>query len=201
MKRITVKTNNRKLKIDIPESWGEVTYEKYKKFIQYVDGEQRLANLLGVDRSLFSVKNSIDIWEELANTCRFAFETQPKIEEYKGVIHFRGEIIHLPKDIRRNSIGQWEDVKILMKSCMVDDVVDENNLIDIYPKVVAIYVQDVIDGKYDGAKAMELANDIELLQCEDVLSLGSFFLSRLFKEKKSFLKTFLKIPLIKILKR
>lgn len=79
----------------------------------------------------------------------------------------------LPADLTLESVGQYEDMKALVKGKS-----DIKDLVNEYPKVCAIYCQKSRDGSYDYQKAMTMAEELIELPAREVVETASFFLAK-----------------------
>ena len=102
----------------------------------------------------------------------------PKLERTEMV----GRYV-LPKDITLQSLGQFEDLRGLLKKLptkkMEDfDYEDHEKVSDLYLTACAIYVQKVKDGKYDYTKVAAVKEELKNYPCTEVIGTGAFFLYR-----------------------
>jgi hypothetical protein len=159
-------------KIQIPTSWGDVTYSQYvtllttpNNLIYYVS----LFTGISVDTLTKAQIKNID---KLAIALSF-ITIPPKIEAEPTKLvgpYF------LPKDITTESLGQFEDLRNLIKQFPKEP--DPEKLAELYLKACAIYCQKIKDGKYDPAKVPAMEEELKGYSCIEVTQTGGFFLFR-----------------------
>jgi hypothetical protein len=153
----------------IPVSWDETTFEQY---LGVLNGEDKpdsyfLALMLGMDYEEFK-KCELKGFEQAMTALTF-LKTAPTWLERPAKI---GSYI-LPADLTLESVGQYEDMKALVKGKK-----DIKELVQEYPKVCAIYCQKTRDGVYDFGKAMDMSAELMKLPAREVVETASFFLAK-----------------------
>lgn len=111
----------------------------------------------------------------------------PRSIKYKGVFYlFPHVFLDDAFDFGEISVGQIEDMKLtitnMMKEFKGDEVRDvtEMEVLKIFPPVVAIYLQAMIEKKYNYNRAMKMADELQGdLSFKEVVYIGNFFLLKL----------------------
>lgn len=164
-------------KIQVKSSWDDLTYGEYLHILDAgSDPNTILSILTGVPReTLASPKTRIGGADQLLMVLNFANkppQVMPKIQKVgKYELPLKGGKF----DIRFESLEQFEDLRVVMTKGMKD----ANDVLKSYVKAVAIYLQKIRDGEYDGLKAQDMVDEVLTLPCREVLSAGSFFILRL----------------------
>lgn len=170
---ITFKVNG--AKHNIPTSWADVTYSQYIAILSTTTLLEHINLFTGIGMDILS-KAELRNLEKISLALSFMsfapkFESQPT----KMV----GPYV-LPKDITINTVGQFEDLRGLLKQVPKELTTKEDQLLlsDLYLTACAIYTQKVRDGSYDYNKAIEIKEQLKNYSCVEVMQTGAFFLCR-----------------------
>lgn len=162
--------------ISVATEWHELTYKQYLLILD-TDGDllKEISALTGVDYDLLKSADKINGVEHLIAASAF-LRHEPQLNAFPDMI---GKY-KLPKnsegtfDIQFESLAQFEDMRQLLIKAT-----DLKSQLRNYPSYIAIYLQKVRDGKYDFNKADEMVKEIEGYSCIEVLTIGTFFFSKL----------------------
>ena len=189
MINLKVKHEGKSYKVQAPEDWGEISYSTYLNMIKEEDADGLFLASLNLPKEIKHASNLIELYSITEQLGSKVYNTKPNFDydsKYR-LVTIGGESVLTPKDITSKSIAQYEDCKHLLKDCFDADgkIIHEkyNNALGL---VFAIYLQGLED-KYNYDKAEELLPFVNGLPCEQVISVASFFLNKLFKKKKNIL--------------
>jgi hypothetical protein len=171
---ITFKINGTKHKI--PTEWSDVTFAQYITLATSLDTLLHHVHIFtGIPVETLQ-KAKINNLEKIALALSFLSLT-PKLEP--GVTKMVGPYV-LPEDITLQSLGQFEDLKALLKEVpqTLDTIEDNIKLHNLYGTACAIYIQKLRDKEYDFSKVPEVRKELNNYSCIQVIQTGSFFLFR-----------------------
>ena len=80
--------------------------------------------------------------------------------------------------LQTESIGQYLDVEERIRQFNIKKRKDED-LVKLYPVIIAIYADKIINGEYDYKRAMKLIDEIKAQAYQKVNNIGSFFLTNM----------------------
>ncbi len=161
----------------LPESYAEISFKQFKALRDSTDPEnliETLAILTRVDGSIWECAASDMVETEIIP--RIAYLSQPFPTSFilPDRIEIRGVWYDKPGDIGSNTLAQK---LALDKACKKANKEGLND-IDLYPYVVALYMQPAVDGgTFDSAKVDALAKDIEDCRVGEIFPLAAFFLT------------------------
>lgn len=183
---LKLKINNQP--VNFPTSWNEVSYSQYLKILESKSKAELICILLNQDYEL--VKNKIVTnLEALFEAASFSDEV-PAFEIYYpqvGTYKLPANNQHTKQfDIRFESLGQFEDMRQVMKDIKQDDPA---SLFRAYGKAVAIYLQKLRDKEYDPAKVPELEEELQSFKACEVIAVGQFFFLKLISLTSGTVKT------------
>lgn len=171
---ITLKISGTKYKI--PTEWDDVTYSQY---VALIDTNNSLPEYI----SLFTgipletlLKAELKNLETISIALSF-LTVPPKMEsEPTGMV---GPYA-LPKDITVSSLGQFEDLRNLLKKLpkSLETKEEQKQVAELYLEACAIYAQKIIHGEYDPERVPKVKEELKSYSCIEVLQTGGFFLSK-----------------------
>ncbi len=183
-----------KTPIKMPSGWHEINFNNAIEILEGNLNEiQTLALLSNKTEEEIRESTDIETIYYFINAFLFIKNLPQKIDEFPRSVKMGDERIIFPFisyadqfDLGKADVGQVEDM-ILMITKMSREFTDdeereltEMELIKITPYLVAIYIQKIIETKYNGERAMELVERIKKeLSFKEVVSTGYFFLNRL----------------------
>jgi hypothetical protein len=175
MKIIDITLNGKTHQHPIPESWGDVNFNHFlkveRKFVKAV------ALFTGIEEATLK-KAKINNLQVIVDALRF-LETPVKEEELKIPEKILG--YKVPKDLDKESIGQYADLQDAFGKFSKDIPIDNFNL---YPGICAIFCIK----PYDYEQAEALAPEFFNAPCTEVLAVVNFTYERL-KELRNSKKT------------
>lgn len=163
--------------IQITDSWAKTTFGQYLRIMKLKNDTIELLSIITGLEYDYLKKAKITGIEKLLVASGFInsvpdIPTQAKkIGGFKLPLNSKGIF-----DIQFESLAQFEDMRMIMGKT---DMKDPIALTESYATYCAIYVQKLRDGEYDGEKAMGMVPEIHTCPAFDVISAGSFFLTRL----------------------
>ena len=175
MIQFNAKTDKGIQRITSPASWRELTLGQLIKLENEWDGAdpiQLFSIITGLDVDLLENSTQEGLENTMMAVCSFAYN-RPQWEELPAPSHIQigDKVYKTPKDISKKLLGQKIRVsQIILKS--------GNDLISSIPKIIAIYMQEVIDGKYDGTRIDEVEKLVMSCSAIDAYGLGQFFFQR-----------------------
>lgn len=171
MIEIIIKHDGQKYRGEMPGTWEEL---KVKHFIHLADqaDEMELVSLLcGIPVEALE-NTSADLSPILVRVNELFKEIPEEIAKLPRVpIKINEQIINPPKNIKFTRWGQKALTKNLIAS--------ERPTIEIIPDVFAIYLQPLLDGKFDSSRIDDVKTIIEDLPIREVMPWVIFFLNRL----------------------
>ena len=185
-----------KHRFKMPSSWQEISFNLgFKLITEELNEIQIFSQLSGLTEK--EIKDSTD-FENLyhfINAFTFLKELPGNLErpEMPKTCKLGGRLIIFPYvlyadtfDLGKCSVGQVKDMEQVITSMTKEFIGEEerelsnDEVIQIMPYVVSIYVQMLLDHEYDYAKAMKLVDEVkDKMSFKEVLNIGSFFLQRL----------------------
>ena len=181
---------NKKLKLNIPDNWNQVSYSKAIQILELDDlkPSSLISILTGIDEKIIrqsaskkQIKALYDVFPYWSN---FPVVDQPTMPY---VIGFKNQAIAVKHDWsgafdlgKVCTVGQIEDMLSIVRNSHSESMQDID-LFKIYPSLIAIYLQALYDkSEYDYERAMEMVNDVsEGLSIVVALNVGGFFLLNL----------------------
>jgi len=164
----------------LPSKWEEVTV---KQFIDLegskgTDNPTKLLSILsGIPLpKIMDTKTNLQI--QINEALNFITLNPPewKMLSLRDVYLFKGQFYNVPKDLELETFGQ----KILLQNKL--NATD--NPITVIAYAIAIYMQKVIDGRFDENKANKLEKEVLQMRITEVYPLAIFFFHQLTKSKK-----------------
>ena len=169
------------LKVTVPESWNDVTFNQFEGIQRESDVLKRVSILTGIPVNLFSSYPELaDFYVWLEGKLSWSSEWDEEDSKCESFI-IGNEVFNFPKDIGVLSIGLYEDIKKEVQE-------NKDNLLSIYPLICASYYQLLKDGEYDYSKASTYVNLFNEQPCRKVYNAASFFLSKVNELKSGTLK-------------
>ncbi len=178
-------------KVTMPSGWHDIPYKiGYKILSENLDVIQTASLLTGLSEEEVKRSEDVIIWMSA-----FTFLQNPpdRFNEFPRSVKLGVDRLVFPFvsyadefDLGQAEVGQIEDMRALYAEREKEiKGEEERDLTDIefistMPVMCAIYLQKILDGAYDGEKALRLEDRVkEELSMKEVVSMGAFFLSRL----------------------
>ena len=167
-------------KFSLPSGWGQVPYWKAEKLIR--DNPSPVAALaLLADVDVKDLRKSKDV--------HFLFDTLTFINKlpedgFPASVVYEHERYPLPWvnlsdefDLGECEVGQVEDMQLIISQKVKEFMGEEERsltdleAIEIIPYIVAIYIQKVVDGSYDGKKSQKIVDKVKEMSFADVYTM------------------------------
>lgn len=111
----------------------------------------------------------------------------PRTVKYKNQrLIFPHILFDDPYDFGNTDVGQIEDMKVIIAKMAKEFIGEEERditdleMTKIYPYIVAIYIQPILEKEYDHGRAMKLAVELQSeMSYKEVVYMGNFFLVKL----------------------
>jgi hypothetical protein len=184
-------------KYPLPTRWEDLTYTQYLFHLYPRTLSETVSCFTGIPRETLE-RSTIKGLEKISLALAF-MTISPKFERTPMV----GKYV-LPADITIQSLGQFEDLRGLLKKLpqkkMADfEFEDHEKTADLYLTACAIYLQKVKDGAYDYTKVAAVKEELRNYPCTEVIGTGAFFLYRQLNISPPLMTRFL-IPLLRLKK-
>lgn len=162
--------------VQITDSWDKCTFSQYLAIMKMQDEKELLSIITGIPYE--DIKNAkISGLEKLLHAAGFINtipdipKTPKKVGPFKLPLNSKGIF-----DVQFESLAQFEDMRMIMGKT---DLKNPYELTKSYGIYCAIYLQKMRDKEYDGDNAMSMVPEIMEYPALEVISAGSFFLSKL----------------------
>ena len=191
------KIGKNKLRVSLPSGWHEVPFDKGVTILEGEMSEVEIMSLLsGVDKKELEESTDFETIFYLMNAYTF-LKTLPDLTtpQIPRSVKFNNDIVIFPHviysdkfDLGKISVGQIKDMEMVITNMLYqigEDGIEKKEVtnfetIRICPYLVAIFLQKVIDKKYDYDKAMKMVDEVSRqLSFKEVIHMGYFFLQRL----------------------
>ena len=173
----SIKLNGKRY--ECPSSWLEVNTRQYIRIIKEWDQDKDIADrdyfkLLNIlcDGQFTTMEQTIDNQVTIMNLIGWVitepFEFDKKLPK---VLSIQGKLVPVPDDPSELSIGQNIHLR--------RDYIDKSQRLEESISIAtAIYLQPIIDGKFDIKKAVELSKVIDEMPIHVIYPVGFFLLNR-----------------------
>jgi len=171
----TIQTPKGKQRITSPASWRELTIQQLIELETEWDGVNPIvlfSIVTGLDVGLLKNSDQEGLEEKMLAICAFAYD-QPQWDALPKPKHIEigGEVYKTPDTINRKLLGQ----KIMVSQIAIKESAD---LISQIPRIVAIYMQAVIDGEFKDERMEEVEALVRKSPAMDCYGLGKFFFQK-----------------------
>lgn len=167
-------------KVNVIDSWEGLNFSQYLRGLKAgTDLSEIFSIITGVPAETIK-KAKIEGLDKLMYAARFLNDSEAlqkampekptKVGKYKLPVDKKGVF-----DVQFESLEQFEDMRQIMTKL-------ENGIYahtEAYAKYTAIYLQKIREKEYDGAKAMEMVEEVMLMPALEVVAAGSFFFVKL----------------------
>jgi len=181
--------------IQMPDGWHDVKYNDAINIIENnLDAVSIFSLFSGIDKNTvrkFNKRKDISHFlQGFPFLNKLPLQQTPQIPRsliYKGSrYHFPHVFLDDEYDFGYSTIGQIEDMKAIIVTQTKEITGGEDRLLNnlelmkLFPPVVAIYIQPIIEQEYNYKRAMKLADDIQKeLSFKEIIFMGNFFLLKL----------------------
>jgi len=175
MIQFSIKTEDGKHRVSSPASWREINLGQLIDIETKWDKKdpiQLFSIITGLDIALLSNSNQNGLEDKMMAICAFAYD-QPDWEhlDKPKYIEIGTEAYITPTNISKKMLGQ----KIMINQIAIKEGVD---LIKHIPKIVAIYMQPIIDGDYKDERLEEIEELLLKSSAMECFALARFFFLR-----------------------
>lgn len=179
----------REVNFSFPQRPSELTWGQAMDLVSIKDDSpERMLELVS-----YLTEIPVDEWRDSEDTEAFinlAIDAQSFLNEWgkelgkpktprAGTVVIEGSEVTLPDEIGQKTVGQYQDVLHLQNKWAEESKDNDDYPISgtfsFYANIFRIYVQPLLDGKYDYTKAMAL--DIRDVPYPDVIDWAYFFLT------------------------
>lgn len=181
---------NKRLKLDIPDNWNQVSYEKAMRILETDDlsPSKVIAVLCDIEEEIVRQSGSKEQIQALYEVFPY-WSSFPVIEQptMPFMFSFKDKLIKVEHDWsgvfdlgKVCTVGQIEDMINHVRNCHKPDM-ENVELFKIYPVLIAIYIQPIYDNEaYSYERAMRLVADVKKqISIVVALNVGGFFLLNL----------------------
>ncbi len=162
-----------------PESWQEITVEQLLKLnILDLKAIEIISICTRINERDLLESNDLVLIEDIEQTLSFLSNPDLcNLEIEQPEIVFNGVKVGRFSDIGNLSIGQYQDLKVLINIFSELNQEDLIERLDLYTKIVSIYIQPIVDQtSYDYIKADEYAKILFKHSAVEVAGIGGFFI-------------------------
>jgi hypothetical protein len=189
MKRLNLKG----VDFNCPESWAEISLEQLLKIIaEPLKPMEAIVICTGIPLSEWNNSDDFKLIEELEQTLSFLSTNEGcELEKEPKEIVFKQYEIPPISDIGAKSSVQYQDIKLLIADyhLIEGEEIDLVKRLSLYPKIVATYLQPIIDNKpYDFVRVDEIAKELYNHSAMEVSSWGYFFIQRFLELRHGIVK-------------
>lgn len=172
---IKIKHNQGSDQITLPDNWRQVTW---KQMSEMRKGTNYCEVFTGIPLSDWNNKGATKAYMRLNKLLSWA-TTAPDWDPADFKMNINGNEIDFKNvKLQTESIGQYLDVEERIRQFNVKKRKD-GDLVKLYPVVIAIYADKIINGEYDYKRAMKLIDEIKDQAYQKVNNIGSFFLTNM----------------------
>jgi hypothetical protein len=162
-------------KFNVPNSWSDVSFKTYYEFIKIVeDGAKPLevySLFTGMDKEYWEKDHDPKLFISLDS--QLAFLSQLPVAEVPTHLERNDEYYKVPTNFGMIKLGKYRDIVEVVGTIKGDKQSDQ---LAIYAKMIAVIACDTYDSEEE---LDDIASDIWQMPCDQVLSLGGFFLKKL----------------------
>lgn len=164
--------------VSYPGSWDELNFFQYLQLsLGFTSDAEVVAILTGMPIEQVEYSTDIKGFNNIINSFSW-YSTAPEFNK-PDTLTVDSRKLELPKDIGTHQVRQFEQLKAIIAELYADGEPNHNAVIQKYPLMCAIYLQPLLDGKYDYSKVKELSDKLYMLPAIDIMGLGTFFFKRL----------------------
>ncbi len=172
---IKIKHDQGSDQVTLPDNWRQVTW---KQMSEMRKGTNYCEVFTGIALSDWNNKGATKAYMRLNNLLSWV-TTTPNWDRTDFKMKLNGNEIDFKNvKLQTESIGQYLDVEETIRQFNAKKRKDED-LVKLYPVVIAIYADKIINGEYDYKRAMKLIDEIKAQAYQKVNNIGSFFLTNM----------------------
>lgn len=169
--KFTIKHEGKEINSTLPDNWHDLTVQNFIDLNNNLGELELLSSLSGLNLSF--IENSNTDLTPAINYLNKAFSTVPPDlnKMKKKPIIFEGKKIPVPLNLNFTKFGQKNMIKGLIES--------EASLESMVAEVFAIYLQPVLDGKFDSKRIPDIVKSVLKMKLFAVYPWCVFFFLRL----------------------
>ncbi len=178
--KFTIKHEGKEINATLPDSWNDLTVKQFISLNDKLTPLERLSSLSNTNLS-FIENTGTDLQPAIDYLNKVFAKVPPDLKKLKkGNIRFEGKTIKPPKNLNFTRFGQKSMIKNLIQS--------DNTIENMVAEVFAIYVQPLLDGKFDSKRIEEITKQVLKMKITAVFPWVVFFFRQL-KKLKSHLQS------------
>ena len=173
--KFTIKHEGKEINATLPDSWNDLTVKQFIALNDKLTPLERLSSLSNTNLS-FIENTGTDLQPAIDYLNSVFSKVPPDLKKIKkGNIIFNGKTIKPPKNLNFTKFGQKSMIKNLINS--------DRTLQSMVAEVFAIYVQPILDGKFDSKRIDAITKEVLKMKITEVFSWVVFFFHQLKKLK------------------
>ena len=173
--KFTIKHEGKEINATLPDSWNDLTVKQFISLNDKLTPLERLSSLSNTNLS-FIENTGTDLTPAINYLNEVFSKVPPDLKKLKkGNIQFEGKTIKPPKNLNFTRFGQKSMIKNLIQS--------DNTIEKMVAEVFAIYVQPLLDGKFDSKRIEEITKQVLKMKITAVFPWVVFFFQQLKKLK------------------
>lgn len=164
--------DNKVLRVTSPSSWSELNLQQLIELETEWDGVNPLklfGIVTGVNVDILANSKQKDLEDKLNAICAFAYN-EPLWDKLSkpNLIQIGDQVYKVPTDISKKTLGQ----KLMINQIAIKE---GKELITNIPKIIAIYMQEVVDGKFEDERITDIEKLILNSSAMECFALARFF--------------------------
>jgi len=163
--------------VNIPSDFSELTFRQYLDIRAIAEAKliDIIAYFTGFSVEALMQSTEIENFYVIMDSLSWVLSDPGLGDIYKpAIIKHDGSDYNIPYSIDRCTVAQYEDVRAIMMLSQRN----EGNVIDIYPKIISVFLAPVIFKIYDSETHEKTIPIIEGLTVPEVIGLGNFFVMK-----------------------
>lgn len=192
---VTLVTNKRRIVIESPTQWEDVTTGMFPKIVLAGDFFSRLSVMYGVEKDLLESLADEKVIEELMRMSKFSSEELST--DLPTHFKFREQLFMMPKNLDKFTFGQVVSV--------INELQRRESYEECISFVVAVFVSTHLNktGAFDLLDARDIESEINEIPITVTYPIGFFYLSKLryFGTTSSNVLTRLKVQVMNWMRR
>ena len=169
--KFTIKHEGREVNATLPDSWNDLTVKQFLDLNKKLTPLEVLASLSNLNLSFIENTNS-DLTPAINYLNNLFAKVPPDLTKLKKKpIIFEGKTIKVPKNLNFTRFGQKSLIKGLIES--------EETVENMVSEVFAIYLQPVLDGKFDSKRLPAIEKQVLKMSITAVFPWVTFFFLQL----------------------
>ena len=166
-------------KVEVPESWLDVPFFKYPKFLKLIEEGEGKPDTKEVFKLFFGISNEmadsnfkIEMLHSMNQQLNF-LKAEPFTKELATHFKFKGKSFRIPNEISEMSLGRYRDIVESGAEVLSGKTGSLIETVETYPEMIAVFVAP--EG-YTPTCLEDIASEINKLPTPEIIGLGNFFL-------------------------